>query len=53
MLYDDVYLIVSHLRVVAFVSYIAPWSDELFLFEFASVLVDGFKLGEGVVVHIH
>ena len=38
----DVYLIVAHLRVVAFVSYIALWGDEFFLFEFASVFVDGF-----------
>ena len=49
----DMYLVVAHLWMVAFVSFIALWGDELFLFGFASVLMDGFELGEGVVVHIH
>ena len=49
----DVYFIVSHLWMVELVSGIAFWGDELFLFGFASVLMDGFELGEGVVVHIH
>ena len=53
MSYDDVYFIVAHFWVVELVSLIAFWCDELFLFGFASVLMDGFELGEGVVVHIH